>query len=96
MNIKPIGKRVLIQRDNVSGKTAGGIYVPNQEPSVLGTVLEVSEEISEGKFGFTLGHLKEGDRVLLPKGGGVPINIKKDYQVEMFPIENIYAIITNE
>ena len=93
MNIKPLGKRVLVKRDTSEDNRPSGIILTSKEKSLFGTIVEVSEELSgsSSKFGFDLDPtLKVGDRVLLPLGGSTEIKINNE-KLELFPIENIYG-----
>lgn len=65
MNIKPIGDRILVQREASEDKTAGGIVLPDaakQKPQ-QGTVLAV------------------GDGKILKDGSRKPLQVKKGDKV---------------
>lgn len=73
--------RVLIQRAKVVEKTASGLYLPSAAthgPPPEGTVLAVGPG-APGKDGQVKPvSVKEGDRVVLPAFGGVPIKVGEE------------------
>ena len=79
MNFLPLGKRVLIEREEELKTTASGIIIPDNEskekPSE-GKVIAVSKEV-EG--------ISEGDRVVFAKYSGSEITLdNKKYLVLKF------------
>ncbi|MBD3790503.1 MAG: co-chaperone GroES [Campylobacterales bacterium] len=70
MNFKPLGKRVLIRREEEQKTTASGIILPDnaKEKPLQGTVLAVGEKAH--KKGIT-----EGDKVVFGKYAGVEITM---------------------
>lgn len=87
MNIIPQGPRVLLKRDPSDGKTASGIHLANTEPKTQGTIIAIRKGLETD--------IKVGDRVLIPKGGGIPVKIDDldESGLEVFPLENIFAIL---
>ena len=72
MNIKPLGNRVHVAQDLAEEKTAGGLYIPDnqKEKPATGTVLATGEMCRE---------VKPGDKIIYGKYAGTPI---KDGDVE--------------
>ena len=56
MNFIPLGKRVLIERQEETKTTASGIIIPDSasEKPFHGTVVAVSDEVKEVKVGDTV------------------------------------------
>lgn len=56
MNFTPLGKRILIQREEETNTTASGIIIPDnaKEKPSYGTVVAVSEEVTSMKAGDTV------------------------------------------
>jgi len=90
MNVKPLGLRVLIERQEAESKTASGIIIPDsaKEKQQKGTVVAISKELEDKKKN----ELKVGNTVLYGKYAGTEINVDgKDYL--MLNKEDILAII---
>jgi chaperonin GroES len=71
MSFKPLGNRVLIQREEQATQTASGLYIPDsaKEKPLNGKVIAV------GKGAIEAG-ISEGDTVIFPKFGGTEISIQ--------------------
>jgi chaperonin GroES len=69
--LKPLGNRVLIERDEIKTETPSGILLPDQarEKPREGTVIAVGWKQEEADKHS----VKPGDRVMLPKFGGVEV-----------------------
>ncbi|BGO99905.1 mitochondrial heat shock protein Hsp10 [Rhodotorula toruloides] len=84
-SLAPLLDRVLVQRAKVVEKTASGLYLPSaasQSPPPEGTVLAVGPG-APGKDGKVVPvSVKEGDRVVLPGFGGVPVKVgEEEYHI---------------
>ncbi|GAA5996687.1 Hsp10p [Rhodotorula paludigena] len=84
-SLAPLLDRVLVQRAKVVEKTASGLYLPSaasQGPPPEGTVLAVGPG-APGKDGKLLPlSVKEGDRVVLPGFGGIPVKVgEEEYHI---------------
>jgi len=68
MSLKPLGKRVLIQREAEQTTTASGIILPEnaKEKPLQGKVLNVGAEVKE---------VKSGETVVFGKFSGVEITV---------------------
>lgn len=69
MKFQPLGKRVLVEREEEATTTATGIIIPdnaNKEKPMNGKVLAVGKEV-EG--------IKEGDKVVFAKYSGSEISL---------------------
>ncbi|MDR0552470.1 MAG: co-chaperone GroES [Holosporales bacterium] len=85
MNFKPLYDKVLIERLESEGKTAGGIIIPDtaKEKPIEGTVVSIGTGSRCEKTGEIVPlAVKPGDRVLFGKWSGTEIKIDdKDYLV---------------
>lgn len=73
MNIKPLGKRCWVEKDEVP-QASTIISIPDQNKSMTGKVLAVGPECTS---------LKEGDRILFPENAGI---VSKVDGVEVFTL----------
>lgn len=85
MNFTPLGKRVLIEREEETNKTASGIIIPDnaKEKPFHGTVKAVSAEITD---------VKVGDHVVFGKFSGSELTIEAKTYVVM-DVEDIFGIM---
>ncbi|BGP55840.1 hypothetical protein JCM8202_002648 [Rhodotorula sphaerocarpa] len=94
-SLAPLLDRVLVQRAKAVEKTASGLYLPSaasQGPPPEGTVLAVGPG-APGKDGKLLPlNVKEGDRVVLPAFGGVPLKVGED-EYQLYRDSEILAIL---
>ena len=86
MKIQPIGKRVLVKRQEEMKVTKGGIIIPDTvtEKPMEGTVMATGDEIDK---------LKVGQRVLFRKFGGVEISKMGDIMFLIMSQDDILGII---
>ena len=70
MSFKPLGNRVLIEREEQTNQTASGLYIPDsaKEKPLNGKVIAVGKEAIEAG-------ISEGDTVVFGKFGGTEITI---------------------
>jgi len=83
--LKPLGKRVLVQRTEVEEKTASGIILVDsaKEKPNTATVKAVGSEVTE---------LKEGDTIVFEQFRGTEFTLNgEDYLV--LDIENIIGVM---
>lgn len=89
MSFKPIGKRVLIKREESETKTASGIIIAEsaKEKPSQGKVVEISEEVSKECSSIAV-----GDTVLFNKYQGDEVKINKDDFV-ILELKDILGVI---
>jgi chaperonin GroES len=70
MSFMPLGKRVLIEREEQTNQTASGLYIPDsaKEKPLEGKVIAVGKEAMEDG-------INEGDTVVFPKYCGTEITV---------------------
>ncbi|HWE38012.1 MAG TPA: co-chaperone GroES [Isosphaeraceae bacterium] len=77
MNLKPLGDRVVVEREEAQGKTAGGIVLPDtaKDKPQQGKVMAVGEGrvTKDGKRREL--QVKVGDRVLFTSYAGDPVQL---------------------
>ena len=88
--VEPIGKRVLIRKDEDKKQTKGGIQLPDniEIPTITGRIVSVSAEI-EMSSEFPL---KQYDKVLFNPKGAIPVDFEGDNRLFVVEIENVVAV----
>ena len=94
MKTKPIGEKLLVQRFEAEGKTAGGIVLPEaaKEKPTEGTVIALGDGklLDSGKRSKF--QVKKGDRVVFSSYAGTEIKIGVEEYILMSE-EDILAVI---
>jgi chaperonin GroES len=88
--VEPIGKRVLIRKDEDKKKTKGGIQLPDniEIPTITGRVVEISAEIENSQDI----PLRKYDKVLFNPKGAIPVDFEGDNRLFVVEVENIVAV----
>ncbi|HBG25472.1 MAG: molecular chaperone GroES [Planctomycetes bacterium GWF2_41_51] len=88
--VEPIGKRVLIRKDEDKKVTRGGIKLPDniEIPTITGRVVAVSAEIEN----MPEIPLKQYDKVLFNPKGAIPVDFEGDNRLFVVEVENIVAV----
>ena len=88
--VEPLGKRVLIRKDEDKKQTKGGIQLPDniEIPTITGRIVAVSAEID------TLPEipLSQYDKVLFNPKGAVPVDFEGGNRLFVVDIENVVAV----
>jgi chaperonin GroES len=88
--VEPIGKRVLIRKDEDKKETKGGIKLPDniEIPTITGRIVAVSAEVQ------TMAEipLKQYDKVLFNPKGAIPVDFEGDNRLFVVEVENIVAV----
>ena len=94
MKTKPIGEKLLVQRFEAEGKTAGGIVLPEaaKEKPTEGTVIALGDGklLDSGKRSKF--QVKKGDRVVFSSYAGTEVKIGVEEYLLMSE-EDILAVI---
>jgi chaperonin GroES len=92
--VEPIGKRVLIRKDEDKRETKGGIKLPDniEIPTITGRVVAISAEVE------TMSEipLKKYDKVLFNPKGAIPVDFEGDNRLFVVEVENIVAVFRKE
>ncbi|EQB40034.1 molecular chaperone GroES [Sulfurimonas hongkongensis] len=85
MNFQPLGKRVLVKRQDESNTTASGIIIPDNatEKPLQGTVVAISKEVSD---------ISVGSVVVFGKFSGNEITLDSQKYI-VIDTEDIFGII---
>jgi chaperonin GroES len=88
--IEPIGKRVVIRKDEDKKETKGGIKLPDtiEIPTITGRVVAVSAEIEHTP------HipLRKYDKVLFNPKGAIPVDFEGDNRLFVVEVQNVVAV----
>ncbi len=88
--VEPIGKRVLIRKDEDKKETKGGIKLPDniEIPTITGRIVAVSAEVD------TMPEipLSKYDKVLFNPKGAIPVDFEGDNRLFVVEVENIVAV----
>lgn len=88
--VEPVGKRILIRKDEDKKQTKSGIHLPDkiEIPTLTGRVVAVSAEIAnDANY-----PVKQYDRVLFHPKDAVPVDFEGDNRLFVVPVENIVAV----
>lgn len=88
--VEPLGKRILIRKDEARQKTRGGIVLPDQAeiPTITGRVVEISVQI-ERDTDFPV---RKYDKVLFHPKNAIPVDFESDNLLYVVPIEDVVAV----
>lgn len=92
--IEPVGKRVLIRKDEDKKQTKTGIHLPDkiEIPTLTGRVIAVSAEVDRSEDY----PIKKYDRVLFNPKHGIPVDFEGDNRLYVIPVEDVVAIFRRE
>jgi len=95
MNLKPLGDRVVIEREEAKGTTAGGIVLPDtaKDRPQKGKVLAIGEGrvTKDGKRRDL--QVKVGDTVLFTSYAGDEFKVEGDKKVLLMREDDILAVL---
>ena len=88
--VEPVGKRVLIRKDEDKKQTKSGIHLPDKVeiPTLTGRVVSISAQIDSD----TDYPIQQYDRVLFNPKDAIPVDFEGDNRLFVVPIENIVAV----
>lgn len=92
--VEPIGKRVLIRKDQDKKVTKVGIHLPDkiEIPTLTGRVVAVSAQVAHDDDY----PIKQYDRVLFNPKNGIPVDFEGDNRLFVIPIEDVVAVFRKE
>lgn len=92
--VEPVGKRVLIRKDEDKKTTKTGIHLPDkiEIPTITGRVVAISVLV-ERDADYSI---KRYDRVLFNPKQAIPVDFEGDNRLFVVPIEDIVAIFRRE
>jgi chaperonin GroES len=88
--VEPIGKRVLIRKDEDKKTTKGGIQLPGniEIPTITGRVVAVSMLVERDEDY----PISQYDKVLFNPKSAIPVDFEGDNRLFVVPIEDIVAV----
>src|SRR3954464_7197970 len=88
--IEPIGKRVVVRKDDNKRQTKGGIVLPDTHeiPVITGRVIAISKAI-ENDDDQTL---RQYDKVLFDPREAIPVELEHDNRLFVVSIDRVLAI----
>ena len=92
--VEPIGKRVLIRKDEDKKQTKGGIQLPDniEIPTITGRIVSVSAEVQMSSEV----PLKQYDKVLFNPKGAIPVDFEGDNRLFVVAVENVVAVFRKQ
>ena len=88
--VEPLGKRVLVRKDEDRKKTKGGIALPDniEIPTITGRVVTVSQMLlNDNDF-----PVRQYDRVLFNPKNSIPVDFEPGNQLFVVPLDDIVAV----
>jgi len=88
--IEPIGKRVVVRKDDNKRQTKGGIVLPDTHeiPVITGRVIAISKAI-ENDEDLTI---RQYDKVLFDPREAIPVELEHDNRLFVVSIDRVLAI----
>ncbi len=92
--VEPVGKRVLIRKDEDKKKTKGGIALPDkiEIPTLTGRIVSVSALVAaDDEY-----PIRQYDKVLFNPKNAIPVDFDTGNQLFVVPIEDIVAVFRKQ
>ncbi len=88
--VEPIGKRVLIRKDEDKKQTKGGIQLPDniEIPTITGRIVAISAEVENAPDI----PLRKYDKILFNPKGAIPVDFEGDNRLFVVEVENVVAV----
>ena len=88
--IEPIGKRVVIRKDDNKRQTRGGIVLPDTHeiPVITGRVIAISKAIENDEDQT----IRQYDKVLFDPREAIPVELEHDNRLFVVSIDRVLAI----
>lgn len=88
--VEPIGKRVLIRKDEDKKTTKTGIHLPDkiEIPTLTGRIVAVSAQVENDKDY----PIKQYDRILFAPKQAIPVDFEGDNRLFVIPVEDVVAV----
>ena len=91
--VEPLGKRVLVRKDEDKKETKGGIALPDniEIPTITGRVVSVSQQVA-GDDDYPI---RQYDKVLFNPKNSVPVDFEPGNALYVVPVEDVVAVFRN-
>ena len=88
--VEPIGKRVLIRKDEDKKETKGGIRLPDniEIPTITGRIVAISAEVQNSEDL----PLSQYDKVLFNPKSAIPVDFEGDNRLFVVDVESVVAV----
>src|SRR6266478_2612365 len=88
--IEPIGKRVVVRKDDNKRQTRGGIVLPDSHeiPVITGRVIAISKAIENDEDQT----IRQYDKVLFDPREAIPVELEHDNKMFVVHIDRVLAI----
>ena len=88
--VEPLGKRVLIRKDEDKKTTKGGIQLPGniEIPTITGRVIAVSAQVERDQDY----PIAQYDKVLFNPKNAIPVDFEGDNRLFVVPVEDVVAV----
>ncbi len=92
--VEPLGKRVLIRKDEDKKATKGGIQLPDniEIPTITGRIVAVSTLIDHDDDY----PIRQYDRVLFNPKNTIPVDFEGDNRLFVVPVDDVVAVFRKE
>ncbi len=92
--VEPIGKRVLIRKDDDKKQTKSGIHLPDKVeiPTLTGRIVAISAQVATDEHY----PIQQYDRVLFYPKQAVPVDFEGDNRLFVIPVEDVVAVFRRE
>lgn len=92
--VEPLGKRVLIRKDEDKKATKGGIQLPDniEIPTITGRIVAVSAVITNDEDY----PIRRYDRVLFNPKNTIPVDFEGDNRLYVVPVEDVVAVFRKD
>lgn len=88
--VEPLGRRILVRKDESRQRTRGGIVLPDKAeiPTITGRVVDISAQIERDED-FPV---RKYDKVLFHPKNAIPVDFESDNLLFVVPIEDVVAV----
>jgi chaperonin GroES len=92
--IEPVGKRVVIRKDEDKKRTKGGIQLPDnlEIPTITGRIVAISAEVDKDE---NL-PLRQYDKILFNPKHAIPVELEPGNQLFVVPVEDVVAVFRRD
>ncbi|MDX2149057.1 MAG: co-chaperone GroES [Planctomycetota bacterium] len=92
--VEPVGKRVVIRKDDDKKQTRSGIHLPDkiEIPTLTGRIVAISAQI-ERDLDYPI---RTYDRVLFNPKHAIPVDLEGDNRLYVVPLEDVVAIFRRD
>lgn len=92
--VEPLGKRVLIRKDDDKKQTKSGIHLPDkiEIPTLTGRIVAVSAQVQRD-LDYPI---RQYDRILFNPKLAIPVDLEGDNRLYVVPVEDVVAVFRRE